>query len=303
MNPDPPAFAFGRLRADRSDPLRDDPDALQRLWPQARVLLIDHSGAAVSRIDERGEGLYLPYGHQCASNCAHASFLGCEVGGQAWFALTAEGVQDIPVGRFDLRRAAGQLDPEQAGLFAYARALLHWQQRSRHCSQCGAPLTLTRAGHLARCGSCGAEFYPRTDPAVIVLVSDGERALLGRQASWPARRYSVLAGFVEPGERLEDAIVREVMEEAGVRVTHSRYVASQPWPFPSALMIGFRAMAEPDEPSFGSELEDARWFSPGQLVQAVSGGELLLSPRISIARRLIEDWLAEHGVAAPDSED
>src|SRR6266699_2361599 len=136
---------------------------------------------------------------------------------------------------------------EESGLLAYARALSIWRARHRHCGVCGAPTIATRAGHILSCTNtaCAQELFPRLDPAIIVLVSDGERALLGRQPSWPPRRYSTIAGFVEPGESLEDAVIREVAEETGVAVTGVRYDWSQPWPFPSSLMIGFRARAAP----------------------------------------------------------
>jgi len=156
-------------------------------------------------------------------------------------------------------------------------------------------LTLTRGGFSANCGQCGIEHYPRTDPAIIVAVSDGERLLLGRQAGWPEKRWSVLAGFLEPGESLEQTVAREVMEEAGVRVRSASYVASQPWPFPSALMLGFRAEAEPQPVTVGEELQDARWLSVDELLTQVADGDLLLSPKISISRWLIEDWLLRQG--------
>jgi NAD+ diphosphatase len=297
-------YAFGRTGADRSDLLRSDADQLLALWPDSRVILVDPTGAAVAE-SAPGEAprLYLPQGVDHPELLSSASLLGRDDTGQCWFALPAERVPNAPGNRIELRAAAARLDPLQAGLLAYARSLLHWQRRSRHCGQCGAPLSLSRAGHQAICPVCRSEFYPRTDPAVIVLVSDGERVLLGRQATWPARRYSVLAGFVEPGEQLEEAIEREVMEEAGLRVLESRYVASQPWPFPSALMIGFTALAEAGEPRFGDELEDARWFDVDSLLAEVRSGQLLLSPRISIARRLIEDWLEQQGAAVPDTLD
>lgn len=297
-------YAFGRTGADRSDLLRSDSDQLRVLWPEARVILVDQKGAAVAdTAPSESPRLHLPFGRDHLELFSAASFLGRDETGQSWFALPAEEAARAPETRIDLRGAAAQLDPLQAGLLAYARSLLHWQRRSRHCGQCGAPLSLSRAGHQATCPVCRSEFYPRTDPAVIVLVSDGERVLLGRQATWPARRYSVLAGFVEPGEQLEEAIEREVMEEAGLRVLECRYVASQPWPFPSALMIGFTALAEPGEPRFGDELEDARWFDVDSLLAEVRSGQLLLSPRISIARRLIEDWLEQQGATVPDTLD
>ena len=165
-----------------------------------------------------------------------------------------------------------------------------WRARHRRCGVCGAPTLITRAGHCRVCSdpSCAQEYFPRIDPAIIVLVSDGERALLGRQASWPARRYSTIAGFVEPGESLEDAVVREVAEETGVAVTEVRYHSSQPWPFPSSVMLGFKARAPADsEVRVGGELEDARWFTREQ----VHSGEALTPPTQSISWRLIESWL------------
>jgi len=172
--------------------------------------------------------------------------------------------------------------------------MFHWRSRNRHCGLCGGEIEFRRAGYQGHCLQCGAEHYPRVDPAVIVAVSDGERLLLGRQASWPAGRYSVIAGFVEPGETLEQTVAREVLEETGVRVRSSRYLGAQPWPFPGSLMLGFAAQAEPDEPRVDDELEDARWFTREQIGQALERTDgsagLWLSPRISIARSLIEHW-------------
>jgi NAD+ diphosphatase len=157
---------------------------------------------------------------------------------------------------------------------------------------CGAPTVPTHAGHCLICTNptCAYEFFPRIDPAIIVLVSDGERALLGRQASWPPRRYSTIAGFVELGESLEDAVVREVAEETGVAVKEVRYHSSQPWPFPSSVMVGFKAAALRGSPvRVGGELEDARWFTRAQ----VTSGEALAPPTQSISWRLIESWLKD----------
>jgi len=197
-----------------------------------------------------------------------------------------------PIGmRFEeLRPLASELDAEEAGLLAYARALIHWQRRHRHCGVCGAATAPRRGGHVLRCSAanCGSEFFPRIDPAIIVLVTDGERALLGRQASWPAGRYSTIAGFVEPGESLEDAVGREVLEETGVHVESCQYHSSQPWPFPSSLMLGFLASASPEAtPGSSDELEDARWFTREQII----AGEILLPPPTSISHRLIMTWL------------
>jgi NAD+ diphosphatase len=188
----------------------------------------------------------------------------------------------------ELRPLANQLPAEDAGLLAYARALSIWRANHRHCSRCGAPTLGTRAGHVRECSRCGLENFPRIDPAVIVLVHDGERALLGRQASWPPGRFSTIAGFVEPGESLEDAVYREVLEETGIRTRDIRYESSQPWPFPASLMLGFVARGEFAEPRFtDGELEDARWFGRSQ----IENSEVLLPPPHSISRRLIETWL------------
>jgi NAD+ diphosphatase len=189
----------------------------------------------------------------------------------------------------DLRTAGGFLPQDEAGLLAYARAMLFWRSRHRHCGSCGAPTRAESAGHVMKCTAplCGTEHFPRLDPAIIVLVTDGERALLGRQSAWPAGRYSTIAGFVEPGESLEDAVVREVLEETGVTVRDATYHSSQPWPFPSSLMIGFTAHAAADaEPRADEELEDVRWFTRAEIASGTPG----LPPPQSVSFRLIEDW-------------
>jgi NAD+ diphosphatase len=196
----------------------------------------------------------------------------------------------VPETRFeDLRSAGGQLPEDEAGLLAYARAMVLWRQRHRHCGSCGAPARSESAGHVMKCTApgCGAEQFPRLDPAIIVLVTDGARALLGRQAAWPPGRYSTIAGFVEPGESLEDAVAREVLEETGVAVDEASYHSSQPWPFPASLMIGFTARAAADSvPRADEELEDVRWFTRAQ----IAAGTPRLPPPQSVSFRLIEDW-------------
>jgi NAD+ diphosphatase len=197
----------------------------------------------------------------------------------------------------DLRKTGALLPEDEAGLLAYARAMVLWRQRHRYCGSCGAPTHAESAGHVMKCSNaeCGAEHFPRLDPAIIVLVTDGERALLGRQAAWPPGRYSTIAGFVEPGESLEDAVAREVLEETGVTVVEAEYHSSQPWPFPSSLMIGFTARAAAGSvPCAGEELEDARWFTREQ----IASGEPRLPPRQSVSLRLIEDWY-DSGAAVP----
>jgi NAD+ diphosphatase len=212
--------------------------------------------------------------------------------------VEVEGEQDgsddtfaLPGARFEeLRPLTNVLPAEEAGLLSYARALSIWRSRHRYCGRCGSRTVAERGGHVLRCSNtaCAQEVFPRIDPAIIVLVSDGERALLGRQATWPPGRYSTIAGFVEPGESLEDAVAREVLEETGVEVIRSRYHSSQPWPFPSSLMIGYRAIARPgSEVRLGGELEDARWFTRAELL----GNPPMLPPSQAISYRLIRAWL------------
>ncbi len=191
----------------------------------------------------------------------------------------------------ELRPLAPMLPEDSASLLGYVRALVLWRARHRFCGVCGSVNEPTRAGHVMRCtrADCATESFPRLDPAIIVLVADatGERALLGRAASWPAGRYSTIAGFVEPGESLEDAVVREVAEETGVVVGDVRYEASQPWPFPSSLMLGFRAVARTHDITLrDGELEDARWFTRAE----VAAGHPALPPAGSISARLIDGW-------------
>jgi NAD+ diphosphatase len=201
--------------------------------------------------------------------------------------------------RMNLRSAGLQLAADEAGLFAYAKGLAHWQRETRHCARCGAPLQLVAAGHRAQCTNpdCARLHFPRTDAAVIMLVEHDGACLLGRQAGWPPGRYSTLAGFVEPGESLEDAVRREVAEEAGVIVDEVRYHSSQPWPMPASLMIGFIATAVSRRIDMRDhELEDARWFTPQQIVDGIADGSFLPSTALSISYQLLAHWLHRYGV-------
>jgi NAD+ diphosphatase len=293
------SFAFVDGALDRADALRDQPDALARLWPRARVLLLDDEGRALA---DDAQCVFAPDGERLGGVPAGAVFLGLR-DGQAWFAANAAGVALDAPQRLDLRSAAALWPAADATLFAQARAVLHWHARHRFCGACGGAVEFVRAGWMGRCTRCAAEHYPRTDQAIIAAVTDGQRLLLGRQASWPPRRYSVLAGFVEPGESLEQTVAREVFEESGVRVHACRYLASQPWPFPGSLMLGFMAQAHPDAPRIGDELEDARWFSLDEIRAGLArdwsaplGDDepgIGLSPPISISRWLVEQWVDE----------
>lgn len=196
----------------------------------------------------------------------------------------------------ELRPLTATLERHEAGLLAYARALAYWQMRHRHCGRCGGPSAPQRAGHVMQCldPQCGEVFFPRIDPAVIVLVQDEDRALLGRQPSWPEGRFSTIAGFVEPGESLEDAVAREVAEETGVSLRSLRYHSSQPWPFPSSLMLGFLAEADDTRIQVGCELAEAQWFTRDDIIQQ----KVILPPSTSISFSLIENWF-DKDAAAP----
>ncbi len=210
------------------------------------------------------------------------------------------------VGRVGLRVAAQTLTQADGGLVAYAAGLLNWHRTHRYCGTCGAPTVSAEGGMVRKCSVCGTHHHPRTDPVVIMLVTDGaERVLLGRQRVWPARRYSTLAGFVSHGESLEEAVAREVMEEVGVQVGSPVYAASQPWPFPHSLMLGFHVPWMGGEiGGTDDELEHAAWFSRAEVEEAVKedgwdvpaeGAGLLIPPRSAIARNLIEQWVRETG--------
>ena len=220
----------------------------------------------------------------------------------AHFAIDISGLEEHEVGGLhrdaefvDLRSVGAVMDKTEASILAYARGIMHWHARHGFCGVCGSPTEIREAGHLRKClnDKCGAMHFPRTDPAVIMLVSRGDRALLGRKAEWMEGMYSTLAGFVEPGESLEQAVAREVMEEAGVPVSNIRYHSSQPWPFPASLMLGFYADAESDDCFRNDdELEDLQWFTRAEL--ADGGAGIARRPRSdSIARRLIDEWIRQ----------
>lgn len=195
----------------------------------------------------------------------------------------------------DLRWRAGAMSANEAAVLAYAKALHYWQHRHAFCGTCGTRNEALDAGHRMRCENedCGRETFPRIDPAVIMLIEHEGACLLGRAPNWPEGRFSTLAGFVEPGESLEDTVAREVSEEVGVRLTEIEYRGSQPWPFPASTMIGFRARAISRETRLNEEIEQVLWLTPEQLISKAGAGEIKLSPPVSIAFRLLEDWYGE----------
>jgi NAD+ diphosphatase len=275
-------LAFSGAELDRAPVERRDPDWVDgmRNHPDAGSLVLS------------SEGLWTDGEHLLLVAPPPASvFLGL-ADGRPVFATDGRADRGRPVG---LREAATDLPAEEAALAAYGASLIAWHRRHGFCANCGAPTDVIDAGHERRCPACEAHHFPRTDPVVIVRVVDEQRdrLLLGRQGSWPEGRFSVLAGFVEPGETLEEAVRREVREESGVEVEFTAYVASQPWPFPSSLMIGFRAEANGGEPRPGDgELAEVRWFEREQIEAAAAGrGEIFLSPPYSISRQLIDGWL------------
>jgi NAD+ diphosphatase len=237
--------------------------------------------------------------HQCPGEMVDVVLLGI-LGDVTYFAL---GVGDTcdPAGQglchggqfLDLRGAAKHLSHEEGALAAQAKAMVHWHRQHRFCGHCGSPMQSEAGGYQLRCTNptCGQVHFPRVDPAIIVLVTAGERCLLGRQPRWPSGRYSNVAGFVEPGESLETAVAREVFEEAGIAIRSVEYHSSQPWPFPQALMVGFIAEAATlDIRRNDGELEDARWFSRDEIREGLVAGTLSLPSTYSISFHLIEDW-------------
>jgi len=211
-------------------------------------------------------------------------------------ALAASGVEAATVRFADLRQIGGRIERREGALLALARAMMFWHSRHRYCGLCGSPTRSEEAGHMRRCTdpTCNTMHFPRTDPAVIMLVTRGDRALMGRSKNFVPGMYSTLAGFVEPGESLEDAVAREVREETGIEVGAVHYHSSQPWPFPANIMLGFHAEALTTELTVDyGELEDARWCERDWLLSHTDDDSFRMPRLDSIARRLIEDWL--HG--------
>jgi NAD+ diphosphatase len=258
-----------------------------------RVLLVDPRGTVP--VAEGPDGPHLLWHEQPALPVA-AVYLG-EADGVPYAALRSERCLTVHGRAVDawagLREVGADLGDLDAGLLVQAIGILEWHDRHRFSPLTGAATTVERAGWVQRDPTTGAEFFPRTDPAVIMLVHDGaDRVVLGRQAAWPPGRFSILAGFVEPGESAEAAVVREVAEEVGLRVTDVRYVGSQPWPFPQSLMLGFVARIEGDDTlqPDPSEIEEAHWFTREQL--RTGSGPRALPPPVSIARHILDRWIA-----------
>jgi NAD+ diphosphatase len=287
-------YSFAGGDHDRWTHRREDTAWLDEQWGSARSAIV-----VVGDGDVAMDGDRLRLVTPAQAPPGERALLG-EVGGRTYFAVMAAEVP-TELSPEPVRAAGGRLDAVDGGLLVHAVALDNWHRTHPRCSRCGAPTVTAQAGHVRRCPTCQALHFPRTDPAVIMLVTDGrDRALLGRQRAWPPQRYSTLAGFVEPGEALEDAVRREVAEEVSISVGEVTYAGSQPWPFPSSLMVGFFAAAESEAISVdGDEIADARWFTRDDLTALTGAGAMTLPGPVSISRWLIDTWHTRAGHGAP----
>ena len=309
-----PNLALARPGLDRHAERRAEPDLVGRLLadPATRVLEVHGDKATVvvpQPDDEVGSDpapILMLRSPVAADAEALVLFLGEDDDGTAYLAVARPAPEDeaTPDERLrGLRQVGADLSDRDATVFATALALANWHATHGHCPRCGSPTEPTQGGWLRRCSRDGSEHYPRTDVAVIMsIVDDRDRLLLARGAGWGAGRFSVLAGFLEPGESLAAAVAREVKEEVGLQVHDVEYLGDQPWPFPNSLMVGFTARAEGVELRLQeSEIAEARWFTRDEYRAIVSAGQVSPSTRLSISRRLIERWLG-HDLAqvAPD---
>lgn len=291
----PSTIALTRFEAERAARLRSDETWLEAAWanPGTRVVVVEQGQALIREsADGTAELIFVA---PAAAPEGTSFLLGVGSGDVAYFGVAAtppEPADPTGVRSAGLREAGHLLNDRDAGLLTHAIALGNWHEVSGFCSRCGHPTEPVMAGHVRKCGNDGSEHFPRCDPAVIMLVADpGDRCLLARNVAWPPRRVSVLAGFVEPGESAEQAVVREVREEVGITVDKVSYAASQPWPMPHSLMLGFRAETsvtdlQPDD----EEISEAAWYSREDLKKAIESGDLLMPPSLSISRWLIETW-------------
>jgi NAD+ diphosphatase len=292
---------FTGASLDRASTERKDPRLVEQLRgdPSARAVSAGTEGVLVTTNGTEA----LLRSEVDATHHQEPILLGIDEGGAALFALDLDALpvasrEELAAGAklVSLREAGTSLPHDEAGLAAYVTALLNWHRRHRFCANCGAATEVQEAGYARHCPVCGVNHFPRTDPVVIMSVSHGDRLLLGRRAGWPFPRFSVLAGFVSAGESAEEAVVREVQEESGIVTRDPVFVSSQPWPFPSSLMLGFDAVADGGEPrATDAELEEVHWFDLDDVVAATreQNPDLRLPPPVSIARFLVERWVRQ----------
>jgi NAD+ diphosphatase len=277
---------------DRDAHVRRETELITRLLSDAATRVL-HLRGDRARTQPEEDGLRLALRAPEPGDGDHlVAYLGRDGGGTAYVALLDEPQESADEHWQTLRRAGAALGDHDSGLFAEALALANWHRTHTHCPRCGAITVPREAGWVRQCEQDGSEHYPRTDMAVIMAVTDDDdRILLARGPQWHERSGSVLAGFVEPGESLEAAVAREVLEEVGVAVTDVRYRGSQPWPFPASLMVGFTARAAGAQLRLDPvEIAAARWYTREEVAQRAASGQLRLSSRLSIARHLIEEW-------------
>jgi NAD+ diphosphatase len=285
----PIAFADGAL--DRAAHLRDDAERLRQHETPQPVLVGPNQQVAITTTGT----LALAPTTDVSPDIA-LTFLGLDATGAAVFAHDAATAPTPAPAQFaSLRGLMAELDPAEAALAAYAVGMVGWHRVSRYCGRSGHPTEVEAAGHRRRCPGCGLLQFPRTDPAITMLVQSDNRCLLSRRHGAQPNRWSALAGFVEPGETPEQAVVREAHEETGISITSVEYVTSQPWPFPAALMIGFWAFTDPDDDATPTpepgELLDVRWWERSELADALSSDRIGLPPPGTIGNYLIETWL------------
>ncbi|GAA5158595.1 NAD(+) diphosphatase [Pseudonocardia eucalypti] len=312
---EPPRLSRATVR--RDEQLRLDTAWQASTWPKARVLVVDEKGRSpVEPGGSTGSVALTKAGPEVSAELPVSAVLIGEQDDVPYWAVRGQPSLldgDDPSQWQDLRMCGAALDATSAGLMVSAVAVLNWHDNAGFCARCGARTEVRQAGWLRVCTGCGREEYPRTDPAIICLVHDGgtggsARVLLARQPMWPPGRFSVLAGFVEAGESLEACVAREIQEEVGVTVTDIRYLASQAWPFPRSIMIGFEAVADPSQPlsPADGEIAEAFWLTRDELRRALvdaadatrdwatepGDGRLLVPPSISIARTMLDSWSA-----------
>ncbi len=286
-------IAFAGSPIDRADLIRVDNDALAaRMDWRAKVLKLD---GLLPEIDEMGRLIWGTLAD--VPQEAELVFLGLLDDKACFAAVPQEGAGGPAYAMPRAWQAMQLLQPEDLAIYGGARSLVDWHARHRFCAKCGSETHIAKGGWQRSCPNCGADHFPRTDPVTIMLVEHEDRLLLGRQPRFPPRMYSALAGFVEPGETIEEAVAREIWEEAGLRVRDVEYLSSQPWPFPSQLMIGCTSVTDDPELTIDTtELDDARWFTRAELEEARQAGTdgtdtLIFPQKFAIAHHLITWWM------------